>query len=174
MTKAQQELQEKEKSIQIGAKEQNLLKEVEEKLPGIETKLRYMNDMAQKVPRIEDFVTKLSGQLKEFNPSEIMQKLLDLDENKADKSQLEKQISKVATVDMRVDDFSKVIALLDRRNGSDDGGILNMIKNIEALNMKLFENEKEFKELRKIVKSTVTNPQVSSGTTVQITEGASI
>lgn len=52
----------------------------------LEQKVRYLSDICLKVPRIEDFITKLSGQLKDFNVAEIMQKLKELDENKADKS----------------------------------------------------------------------------------------
>ncbi len=43
-----------------------------------------------KVPRIEDFITKLSGQLKDLSLLEITQKLKELDENKADKNQIER------------------------------------------------------------------------------------
>ena len=76
-------------------------------------------------------------------------------------------------MDLRIDDVNKVLAVLDKRNGSEDGGILGMINKSDAMNAKLLEMEKDFKELKKIVRGGA-NQSANQGTTVQITEGASI
>ncbi len=55
-------------------------------------------------------------------------------------------------MDLRIDDVNKVLAVLDKRNGSEDGGILGMINKSDAMNSKLLEMEKDFKELKKIVR----------------------
>lgn len=55
--------------------------------------------------------------------------------------------------DLRVDDINRVLALLDRRNGSDDGGILSMIQKTDAMNLKITEIEKELRDIKRIVKT---------------------
>ena len=97
----------------------------------------------------------------------------ELDSNKADKTQVERTKEKCHSMDLRIDDVNKILAVLDRRNGSDDGGILSMINKADGMNAKLLEMEKDFKELKKIVRGNA-NQTVNQGTTVQITEGASI
>ena len=79
-------------------------------------------------------------------------RLDDLDANKADKNQVERTKEKCHSMDLRIDDVNKVLAVLDKRNGSEDGGILGMINKSDAMNAKLIEMEKDFKELKKIVR----------------------
>ncbi len=53
----------------------NLLKELEDKLPTIEDKLKLFSDLLSKLPRMEDFLTKLNNQMKEINISDINARL---------------------------------------------------------------------------------------------------
>lgn len=59
----------------MGSKEINLLKELEDKLPLIDDKLKMHADVLNKVPRMEDFLSKLNLQMKEINISEINVKI---------------------------------------------------------------------------------------------------
>lgn len=59
----------------MGSKEMNLLKELEEKLPMIEDKLKLFSDVLSKLPRMEDFLTKLNNQMKDINIADINARL---------------------------------------------------------------------------------------------------
>ena len=61
--------------MEIGSKEMNLLKELEEKLPMIEDKLKAHDDAIEKIARIEDFISKLNLQLKDINIEDIRNKI---------------------------------------------------------------------------------------------------
>jgi hypothetical protein len=63
----------------------NLLKELEDKLPLIEDKLKMHSDALSKIPRIEDFLSKLNLQMKEINMTEVNIKIKQLQDNKLEK-----------------------------------------------------------------------------------------
>jgi hypothetical protein len=77
----------------------NLLKELEEKLPMIEDKLKLFSDMLSKIPRMEDFLSKLNLQIKDINITEINAKLKQLQENKLDKDAMKDFTSRLSEVE---------------------------------------------------------------------------
>lgn len=65
--------------MQFSAKDYRLIKELLIKLPEIEEQLKtIMDTFAVKNPRMEDFLTKINNQLKEFNMPLLMAKIKEL------------------------------------------------------------------------------------------------
>ncbi|CDW86127.1 protein kinase domain containing protein [Stylonychia lemnae] len=150
---------------EIGSKEFNLLREIEEKLPMIEDKLKQLMDAMLKIPRIEDFLLKLSSQLKELNVSEIMQKLKELQEHKLDKDQFEKFVHQFLDLEAKMKDLQKMISILDQKGAGPDNsdGIMSLIQKQELLIKKISDLEKEVVELKRNSKA---------GNTISINEPA--
>lgn len=63
----------------IGTKEMNLIRDLEDKMLALEEKIKMMTDAMIKIPRIEDYLAKLSLQMKEFSLSEIHELIKDLE-----------------------------------------------------------------------------------------------
>lgn len=66
-----------------------------------------------KIPRIEDYLSKLSSQLKELNVAEIYQKIKDLQFNKMDKEVFLSVGKKITDIETKMEEFSKMLHLLD-------------------------------------------------------------
>ena len=76
--------------MQIGSKELNFIRDLEDQIPKINRQIEYLLDSIDKIPIFEDSLSKVLNEIRSLNLTEIIQKLENLENNKLDKDYLKK------------------------------------------------------------------------------------
>ena len=126
--------------------------------PSISTKdLNRIKELVEKIPGLEDILEKIQKDLKQMNLGEIREKIKELFEVKAEKSDLQKtdvEVQRIADELARLQAESKALKkLLENSQGGDglSGDVIIEINTrIDKLEVIVFTNVKDIQELRKM------------------------
>lgn len=83
----QEEVEKKEKikKMQIASREMNMIKDLEVQMPKIKMQVDCMAEMIQRIPIMEEQMSKLSSEVRNMNLQELEQRVIYVELNKLDK-----------------------------------------------------------------------------------------